>query len=240
MFVSRYLFLYVLFVYVHMKENKKNYGAVLPLFNIFAFSHSSCFSFFLLPTVFAFFSFLFLRTLLCRCLHFFSSCHTFLFQVFHYQEFSYSSRVYFCQNMVIERSNINRTHPHNFQLAFIPFYTFSTFPIFTPTHTLQLETRTHTHRTNTNKSSHKQCFFVAAAVAALAAHSIRVAAAAAACLLSLSPRRPRGRSHGELAHVAHGRLRFELDQRYVLGRQTLVAAPFGVHLRLDDVECRLR
>lgn len=97
--------------------------------------------------------------------------------------------------------------------------------------------------TNTNKSSHKQCFLVAAAaVAALAAHSIRVAAAVvAAGLLSLSPRRPRGRGgHGELAHVAHGRLRFELDQRYVLGRQTLVAAPFGVHLRLDDVECRLR
>lgn len=83
--------------------------------------------------------------------------------------------------------------------------------------------------------------FVAAAVAALAAHSIRVAAAVvAAGLLSLSPRRPRGRGHGELAHVAHGRLRFELDQRYVLGRQTLVAAPLGVHLRLDDVECRLR
>lgn len=69
------------------------------------------------------------------------------------------------------------------------------------------------------------------------------AAAAAAGLLSLSPgrRRLRGqRPHGHQVHVAHGRLRFVLDQRYVLGGQTLIAAPFGVHLRLDDVECRIR
>lgn len=61
-------------------------------------------------------------------------------------------------------------------------------------------------------------------------------------LLSLSPRRLRSRRHDDLANqvAPHGRLRFVLDQRYVLGGQTLVTAPFGVHLRLDDVERRIR
>lgn len=147
--------------------------------------------------------------------------------------------------MVIERSNINRTHPHNFQLAFIPFLHLLTFShIYTHTYAPARDSRTHTPtgptliRARTNNAF----LLLLLLLHSLAAHSIRVAAAAAAAgLLSLSPRRPRGRGgHGELAHVAHGRLRFELDQRYVLGRQTLIAAPFGVHLRLDDVECRLR
>lgn len=70
--------------------------------------------------------------------------------------------------MVIERSNINRTHPHNFQLAFIPFLHLLNFShIYTHTCAPARDSHTHTHRTNTNKSSHKQCFFVAATVACI-------------------------------------------------------------------------